>query len=283
MIASGFLAVLALSAAMAGAQDGSNAAPTGTKVCSPPFVAKRRSDSWYTSHDFRAPAGCTLVNDSVNETVSIPIYWVVASTAASNWTDAEAQTLMDNAKTWFGRYCITLELNKVVLKQGESQQLGKKLDDANAKSQDDYEKTVNGAYELLWDKRMWKPRTFLLVMFVDPYSAVKFDNVVVNVSGNFLRIPVILITASDKTSDQIATHELVHGLGKGIGSSAPPGTTAYVDDSGNINNSWTEGGCADEMGNANRTSPTVPMVKAADAPMDWASYYEYWKLAKNIH
>lgn len=258
------------------------------KTCDTEFVSDRRSRDWYRNNGFGEKLKCPETRTkTIPGTKSLPIYCAIAG---AQWTEAEVREKFEKARVWFSRYCISLRIKEVPLQQDESGQFSTALARTNAQGQAQYESQVRKIYEHLWNNRMGRPRGFLLLLFVDPFNKVAYDRVEVDTSGNFADIPVILITSADKASSHIVTHELVHGLGKGIIRGSPPRSIRWVDapntsapeSVANGNNTWLEGGCREEMGNAVRRSSSVPLMKSDTAPMDWASYIQYLKLSKSI-
>lgn len=180
------------------------------KTCDAEFVSDRRNRDWYRNNGFGEKLPCSETRKiTIRGTKSIPIYWAVAG---GQWTEAEVREKLDKARTWFARYCISLPIKEVPLPPDETGRLSTILAMADAESRAKYDATVRKAYHDLWNKRMKRPKLFLLLFFVDPFKEVVYNKRPVDVSGNFADIPVILITRADKTSAHIVTHELIHGV-----------------------------------------------------------------------
>ncbi len=249
--------------------------------CKAPFVSNRMvPEQWYRDNGFGDPVKCEEPKTKdLKRGTSIPLYWVIAG---KTWKDDEVKEKLDAAKDWFDIYCIKLDFREIPIKANERKNLIALVNKHNGEKGEAFANDAREALLTLWTANLKKPKPkFLMILFVDEFTEVKYSNAVVNVSGNFEDIPLILITHADSGSKHIVTHELVHGLGKALGSQdgKPHSERSKTSD----NNTWNEGGCTKEMGNAARTTPTVPMTKSDKAPMDWASYWEYAKGAQTIH
>jgi hypothetical protein len=261
--------------------------PEAPKSCIGHFLSERRTEAnWYPDHNFPQKLGCTQKDHEVVATKSIPIYWGII---ANNWTTATAKAKVEAAKTWFNRYCVTLDDKFVDLtKSMKYNTFVKELNDANAAGRDDYAKVILKDYAAVWDYAGAPKGRFLMVLFVDAYDEVEFTtNRWSSVSANYAYYPLILITAKDKAKEHILTHELTHGLGKQLKPSvassastkvtAPAGSEPYYDGVANSKSAWDEAPCAEDMGNPGDLS-----AAKNDAPVDWASYWEYTKVAKTL-
>lgn len=265
-------------------EDDEEATPEETRrTCDAEFVSGRRDRNWYRNNGFGEKLACPQTRTiAVRERQSIRIYWAIAG---DQWTEDEAREKIDVAQRWFSRYCISLRVEPVTLQAGESARFTTALATADSQGRADYRNAIGSVYRHLWENRMSRRSRFLLILFVNPFREVVYDTAVVNVSGNFSDIPVILVTSADKTSPHIVTHELIHGLGKGTvrgESGEPPTAIPWVGESPDRDNTWHEGGCDIEMGNASRTNPSEPMNKSDTSPMDWASYFQFLRIARTI-
>lgn len=197
------------------------------KTCDAEFVSERRNRDWYRNNGFGEKLRCPQTRKiMIPGTKSIPIYWAIAGT---QWTDAEVREKLEKAQAWFLRYCISLRIKQVPLQQDASSRFSVDLARANTEGEAKYTAKVREIYKQLWENGMKRRRRFLLLLFVDSFNKVAFDTAKVDTSGNFAKIPVILITSADKTSAHIVTHELVHGLGKGAIRGSPPTSVPWVD------------------------------------------------------
>jgi len=130
---------------------------------------------------------------------------------------------------------------------------------------------ISTTSEELWEA-ISKPDKYLLVMFVDAFDEVTCDQRPVRVAGNFTRIPVILVPdPPDSRSTNIITHELIHGFGKVLRETR---SRPYRNGE-NRKNTWDEGACTNEMGNAGRADYDAPLTKPNNAPLDWGSYWQF--------
>lgn len=250
--------------------------PVG-KTCDADFVSDRRNRKWYPARkvdkkiSFGQKLACPNAKTlTVNEKISVPIYYANASNA---WNAGQIQGKVNEAVNWFNKYCITLSIYDVKLKAAESAQLAGQLAKVrNQKYHDEVVKIFNGMR-----RRLGNPQKFFLVLFVDPYVIRdKLQGVVltgpISVAMNFWRKPVILIPSNPEiNSTNILTHELIHALGKPFGGGAS--TVGYRNP--NKNNTWGEGGCANDMGNSGRGNALVPLRLPNTHLMDWASYWQF--------
>lgn len=254
------------------------------KTCNITFVTLRQVPKWYRKNGFGEPTNCRTPKESktaIVEGVSVPVYWVIISerdtstTPNQGWSRTLASQKMREAVDYFARYCITVPTYEVPLKSTEKRALRTKLRTANAQGHKKYRAEVEKTSKKLWT-RMGKPGKYLLVMFVDKFNAVQYWQRIDRVAGNFDKIPVILVPdPPDSGSNNIISHELVHGFGKVLNGKS----TRPFADGINRKNTWDEGGCGIEMGNAQRNAPTAPMNKLDTAPLDWGSYWQFQKNA----
>jgi len=109
--------------------------------CNPGFVSSRQSPRWYQRNGFANPTNCqdpVPATTAVEERISIPVYWVLLSERrgqgqqAEGWTRDMAKSKMDEAVTYFSRYCITIPTHEVRLKTTERRALVNRLRRANA-------------------------------------------------------------------------------------------------------------------------------------------------------
>jgi hypothetical protein len=243
-------------------------------TCERDFVGQRQKGVWYGSHDFVDQVACkSPKKKTIHETVSLPVYYV---DIGANWTAAQASTKMDEAKTWFKQYCITLQVHDVPLRAQEKQVLAKILSDGDT-GKAEYRKAVGDVYLRLWTLRMGRPRDFVLILFVDNFGAVDYgDARVNNVTGNFDTIPLVLVTAHDQAATNIVTHELVHAFGKELGKSTSNPPNSLLSCSGERDNTWSEAPCDNDMGNPKRPGgPAGPFNNPNGDIIDWASYYDF--------
>jgi hypothetical protein len=246
--------------------------PTPAPTCSPPFVSGRITTSgWYESSGFGPKLNCTTTppqmrNIAVPGTTTIPIYWVAAG---KDWSAADIQAKLDAATKWFAIYCVHLDFHEVVIDDKAKTALVSDLAKGDASGK--YTDVVSAEFGALFTGKKYIKdigQKLLVVMFVDEYKQVDFGRGPVHESGNFPYIPLILITASDKSGEEILAHELIHGLGKALGGQkSNPWVTG-------VNYTWSEGACLVEMGNPDR-KPGQPFTKASDSPLDWASFWEW--------
>jgi hypothetical protein len=258
-------------------------------TCGGLFVSSRQTPLFYKKFStvkvgkgrikFGAIVACKAPKTvPVPKSVSIPIFWTVLS---STWSRQQAQKKIAEARRWFAQYCISLTLYEVNFNPDDPAALTKQLNEANDAGIDDYAKKVKEIYRKIWDGRLGRPSQFLLVLFVDKFEG-RFKEVgrtlTVNVALNVPKLPVILIPEKEIKSTHVLTHELLHGLGKQQWKrSGNIVTTTPFGDSAPRDNAWSEGGCANEMGNSQREDPGKPLLKRLAAPMDWATYYQFWR------
>lgn len=243
--------------------------------CVAPFVTSRQERDWYVRRGFSPIATCDEPkNKRLGNSVSIPIYYVAIS---NNWPNAREK--MEEARTWFARYCINLQIHPVIIKNRIKRNMIAKLAIANNHSGQRYTRRVGKTYGYIWKRHLGGPKKFLLVLFVDHFASVRYSRRgPAKVAANFDNWPVILIPDNpDVGSTNIVTHELIHGLGKKFRGGSPALTNPY----GDRKNCWDEGHCEDEMGNSQRGDNREILEKANDSPMDFASIFEM-KARENI-
>ena len=243
------------------------------ETCREEFFTSRQLQKWYRSHSWTGPlASCSNARPkNLQESVSIPIYYVVLS---NNWTNDLASSKMEEAKSWFEKYCVKLQTIPVIIPGRTKRRLIRELARKN-QGWKKYTPEVGKTYKHLWDNYMQKPKRFLLILFVDRFTSVKYNGRVNRVAGNFSKVPVILIPHDpDIQSTHIVTHELIHGLGKKFKGGNPVKTDPFVTSQ---KNTWDEGACQNEMGNSNRANVAAPLRKTDDDLIDYASY---WEMAK---
>lgn len=271
--------------------------------CRPDFVAQRWRPDQYQARGFTlSTERCGLNKPPANlkPRESIPIHWVNLSTRRANavgamigWSDAIAETRLQEAIDWFEDYCIELDVNKVNVRANRLANMRAAMNAAiqGVPFQGEnvtVETVADSLNTQLYRTELRRPKKYLLILFTDAYRSVRFgdQNSRVNrVAGNFESIPVILVPdPPDSASSHIITHELIHGLGKVLvgQSSFPflnnipelgnPGAEAV-----NLNRqaTWDEGGCPFDMGNAERTDQDAPLTKPDSDKMDWASFWQF--------
>lgn len=259
--------------------------PEKTPGCDGRFLANRQNTLFYRSKTNGAiprKLPCTqTATYRVPHRISIPIYW--ARLGHPQWTAPQAQAKLDEASRWFARYCIQLTLYPIPLRPQDGQQFGQRLQRADAQGPNDHANEARKVYKDLW-ARIGRPRDLQMILFVDTFRAVKYDGQRVNrVAGNFVDVPVILIPADpDRNSTHIVTHELIHGLGKLRSTSSTPPKTRVPGSGADRINTWDEGGCGEDMGNARRANPAAAMSKSDDDLLDYASYHQFLVRAKTI-
>ena len=248
------------------------------KGCEAPFVTNRQENDWYEEKGFSPLAPC---NDPkkrrLGNSISIPIYYVVLS---NNWPNAREK--MEEARTWFARYCVNLQIFPVSIKNRIKQNLIRELARKNSHPNNIrrgrfkiYTREIEKTYSYIWTRHLGQPRKFLLIIFVDHFNGVRYTTRGPSrVAGNFAKWPIILIPDDpDVASTNIVSHELIHGLGKKFLGGTPAKTSPY----GDRKNCWDEGNCTTEMGNSSRGDNRVPLQKSNDSPMDFASIWEMKK------
>jgi hypothetical protein len=271
--------------------------------CRPDFVAQRWRPDQYQARGFtQSTERCGLNKPpaDLKPRESIPIHWLNLSTRRANatgamigWSDAMAETRIQEAIDWFENYCIELNVNKVNVRANRLANMraamtagiqGRPFQGENVT----VETVSDSVNALLYREELRRPRKYLLILFTDAYQNVRFgdpDSRINRTAGNFESIPVILVPdPPDSASTHIITHELIHGLGKVLvrQSSFPflrnipelenPGPEAV---SLNRQATWDEGGCPFDMGNAERTDQDVPLAKPNSDKMDWASFWQF--------
>ncbi len=269
----------------AGSDDDEGKAPDeqGRPTCESRFLFHRQSDEFYRRTTRRRINSVRTCDDperlEVPERVSIPIYWAVVGT---QWTEAVAREKMVEAATWFERYCIFLTRNPINLRPHEAAALQATIRAADTGDPDDLAAEAARVYETLW-RRVGRPRDLLMILFLDSFRAVRYGDRVDRVAGNFESFPLILIPGDpDTRSRHIVTHELIHGLGKQRTNSATPPSTRVPGSGEDRINTWDEASCTSDMGNAERSDPSSPLVKGNDDLLDWASYYQFVERAETV-
>jgi len=249
------------------------------KKCSPEFVSDRRKDAWYPAHNFGPKQGCTGKQKEVPERVSIPVYWVIAGT---DWKRADIEARLKEAKSWFDKYCIKVPMYEVVLTQANQKDLNDKLA-AALSDRARFRDTVVTMFKSIWKRRMSEPEKSLLLMFVDKFAEIEFtpgSGRIDSVSGNLWDVPVILMRSNDSEAAHIATHELIHGLGKRITKDRSNG---FVGDPEVQNNTWGDGACAIDMGTPKRGAGAQGAFANKETDLlDWAGYYHMTVNEKNV-
>jgi len=285
-----------LAAGVLGCQDGGSPGPRRPpppeegepageiRMCQGNFLAHRQDDRFYNARSNRQIPRKRACADPivlpVPERISIPIYW---ARVGGQWSDPKSiPRKLQETSSWFERYCIRLNFQEIPLRAVEAQTIARSLSQADAVSPDKHREEVGGIYPQLW-RRAGRPRDLLLILFVDSFRNVRYGERVDRVAGNFDKMPVILIPGDpDARSSHIVTHELIHGLGKlRSDDSTPPGTRVPGSGEDRIN-TWDEGGCTTDMGNAGRSEPAAPLIKPDDHLLDWASYYQFLNRANTI-
>jgi len=252
-------------------------------TCEPRFLFHRQSDRFYrrtTQQRINSVRACDdPASLEVPQRVSIPIYWAVVGT---QWTEATAGEKVVEAATWFERYCVFLTRNLINLRPHEAAALQTTIRTADTGDPDVFAREAREVYEALWG-RIGRPRDLLVILFLDSFQAVRYGDRVDRVAGNFESFPLILIPGDpDIRSRHIVTHELIHGLGKQRTDSAMPPSTQVPGSGEDRINTWDEAGCTSDMGNAERTDPSSPLIKGDDDMLDWASYYQFVERAGTV-
>ncbi|SES94262.1 hypothetical protein SAMN05216326_10775 [Nitrosomonas marina] len=258
--------------------------PSGN--CSQKFLNKRRGK-----------VNCnTQVVINIPNTKSIPIYWVLLG---SNWTIDKCNEKLNEAKDWFEKYCIELDLRKLdvdkTIAEIKRKHARQKAIQA-LKSQKDIIASLDGPRKnpewrpyhdavVTIYKRMWRhlKKTGIYVFFVDEYKAIKSYDRIVKASANMGKLPVILISSKDMNAENVATHELIHAFGKTW--YKHEGGEEYKDLSGedykgmpltspwktHRDLTWEHGDCDNDMGN------WLGGGNPYEYFLDWSAYKEFVK------
>jgi hypothetical protein len=252
------------------------------ETCSPEFLFNRRSNAFYnieTGGRVKKKRACDKpLAYRVPRTLSIPIYWANLSTGANSWDKATITRKIDEAKAFFDRYCITLQIDEVLVNNREVVDFDQRFR-VNAPGPDDAASIVEGACDALW-QRKGKPQELIIVLFVGNFGQIRYGDRVDDISGCFARFKCALIeSVPDKQSQNILTHELIHALGQVQGADlawAIPGGDQKE-------NTWNHGSCPDEdMGNIPRMNPANPVNLAATRLLDYAAWVQFYKYSKTI-
>jgi hypothetical protein len=256
--------------------------PEEQETCSPEFLFNRRKDAFYnieTGGRVTKQRACDKpLALSVPRTLSIPIYWANLSTGANSWDKPSITAKVDEAKTFFERYCITLQIEEVPVNNREVVDFDQRFR-LNNPGPDDAARIVRDACEAL-RVRKGSPDAVVFVLFVGNFGQIRYGDRVDDISGCFARFKCALIeSVPDKQSPNILTHELIHALGQEQGAKLAwsiPGADQKE-------NTWNHGSCIDhDMGNVPRTNPANPVNLAATRLLDFAAWVQFYKYSKTI-
>ena len=258
--------------------------------CKPKWLHHLEKSGFYntkTGGKIKTQADCNANSEyEVGHTISVPIYWGIVG---NQWTTAQAQQKIEEAKTYYANYCINLQFYEISFIAGEQKLIGDKFLAEDAKKVDRKGEVpgihyVGNVYGALW-KRVGSPRQLLMVLFTGDYKNMRFDghkSRITSVSANFSGWPLMLIPHLDKDSNNILTHELTHALGKKIVNKKGLPKTKLDPKSKKL--AWEENPCnKTAIANFPRTDPTKP-YNLPGYPNRLLDFAEYWnfKRTKNI-
>jgi hypothetical protein len=256
--------------------------PVKKETCSPEFLFNRRSNGFYnveTGGRVTQKRACNApLAYPVPRTLGIPIYYANLSTGPNSWDQPSIETKIDEAKAFFERYCITLQIDTVPVNQREVVDFDQRFR-ANNPNPGAAANIAKGACDALWGRK-GKPQEVIFVLFVGDFGQIKYGDRIDDISGCFSKVKCALIeSVPDKESDNIVTHELIHALGQVQGAdlawSIPGGDQKE--------NTWNHGSCLDEdMGNIPRGNPGVSVDLAATRLLDYAAWVQFYKYSKTI-
>ena len=252
------------------------------ETCSPEFLFNRRKSAFYnieTNGRVTAQRACDEpLAFPVPRTLSIPIYWANLSTGADGWDKPSITGKIDEAKTFFERYCITLQIDEVPVSRRQVVDFDQRFR-LNNPDRDTAARIARDTCEKL-RARKGGPDEVIFVLFVGNFGEIRYGDRVDDVSGCFARFKCALIeSVPDKQSTNILTHELIHALGQEQGAklawSIPAGD--------NKENTWNHGSCpANDMGNVPRGNPANPVTIENTRLLDYAAWVQFYKVAQTI-
>lgn len=257
-------------------------APEEQETCSPEFLFNRRKDAFYNIETggrvTRQRACDEPLALSVPRTVSIPIYWANLSTGADGWDGPSIATKVAEARAFFARYCITLQIDEVPVSRRQVVDFDQRFR-VNAPGPDVAARIVRDECAKL-RARKGSPDEFIFVLFVGNFGNIRYGQRVDDVSGCFERLKCALIeSVPDKQSPNILTHELIHALGQQQGG----GLAWSIPDAENEENTWNHGSCpVNDMGNVPRNVPANPVTLEDTRLLDYAAWVQFYKVAKTI-
>ncbi len=255
--------------------------PPATK-CEPDFLFNRRNGAFYRRYTNNLVAQQLPCAQSrkvpVPSRTSIPVLWANLAPGAANWDAASVKKRLDEAKAFFARYCIGLDLKPIAFRPAEVAAFARSFrrDLANA----DRLAALMSKATLIMRRRARNPKAFVALVFVGDFKRIRFDRRIDDVSGCFARFKCAVIqSVPDKRSTNIVTHELIHALGniQGLGIKwAVPATP-------DIENTWNHGRCLrEDMGNVPRMNPRNPVNLASSRLLDFAAYAQFTALSKTV-